>query len=102
MKNCLFLLVTLMFFSTWTIAQDHESLTNQANEELKKKNYSRAAELATQAIGKKATARAYLIRGDSRYYLGDYQAAIDDYNSALANYYEYYGSDEKEKGPTYY
>jgi tetratricopeptide (TPR) repeat protein len=50
----------------------------------------------------KLNARAYIIRGNCRYLLDDYRASIEDYNSALTWYSDYYGSENKERAGIYY
>lgn len=81
--------------------QDFDDLNNQAYKERENKNYQKAIELCTQSINKKTNPRAYIIRGDCRYTLGDFEAAEGDFSSALLYYSEYY-SDNKEKAGIYY
>lgn len=94
-------IATFLLFPGILPAQGFDDLNNEAFKERDNKNYNRAIELCTQSISVKTNARAYIIRGDSRYYRGDYEAAIDDFTSALRYYSEYY-SDNKEKAAIYY
>jgi tetratricopeptide (TPR) repeat protein len=98
----LFPLVISLFMGQSLMAQDFDDLNDQAFKERDNKNYQKAIDLCTQAINKKVNARSYIIRADCRYELDDYEAAITDFNSALTYYYDYYGSDDKEKGGIYY
>jgi tetratricopeptide (TPR) repeat protein len=82
-------------------AQDFDDLNNQAYKERDNKNYQKAIELCTESINKKTNPRAYIIRGDCRYTLLDYEAAEGDFSSALLYYSDYY-SDNKEKAGIYY
>src|ERR1044071_8696959 len=94
--------ISLLVISFSLVAQDFDDLNDQAYKERDNKNYQRAIDLCTQAINKKINTRSYIIRAYCRYILKDYLAALDDYNSALSNYYDYYGSDNKEKAAIYY
>ncbi len=94
-------LIAILFFGQSLLAQDFDDLNNQAYKERDNKNYQKAIELCTQSINKKVNARSYIIRADCRYELNDYRAAIDDCESALTYYSEYY-SDNKEKAGIYY
>ncbi len=103
MKYKLFSLLLIAFlFSHALSAQDYDELNNQAYKERDNKNYQKAIELSTQALNKKINARSYIIRATAKYELGDYQGTIEDYNSSLSYYYDYYGTEEKEKGGIYY
>ena len=92
----------LLFTPVFSAAQEFDDLNDQAYKERDNKNYKRAIEICTQSINKKVNARAYILRADCRYELNDYEAAMDDYNSALTYYSDYYGSDNKEKAGIYY
>ncbi|HEY6064125.1 MAG TPA: tetratricopeptide repeat protein, partial [Chitinophagaceae bacterium] len=94
-------LFTILFLGQSLLAQDFDDLNNQAFKERDNKNYQKAIELCTQAINKKINARSYIIRADCRYELNDYRAALDDFESALTYYSDYY-SDNKEKAGIYY
>ena len=95
---CLF---CALLFTLPVYAQDFDELNNQAYKEKENKNYNKAIELSTQSINKKVSARAYIIRGESRANLKDYESAIADYNAALLNYSGYYNNNE-EKGGVYH
>lgn len=94
-------MIAILSFHSPLLAQDFDELNNQAYKERDNKNYQKAIELCTQAISKKVNARSFIIRADCRYELKDYKAAIDDFESALTYYSEYY-SDNKEKAGIYY
>ena len=91
-----------LFFCLPLFAQEFDELNNQAYKERDNKNFKKAIELSTQSINKKVNARAYIIRADSRYELGDYETAIDDFSSSLTYYSDYYADDNKEKGGILY
>jgi tetratricopeptide (TPR) repeat protein len=82
-------------------AQSFDDLNSQAYTERDNKNYRKAIDLCNEALSKKINTRSYIIRGNCRYYLGEYEGAIDDYTSALSYYSDYY-SDDKEKGGIYF
>jgi len=101
-KPTLLFIAFLLILSPFKlIAQDFDELNNQAFKEKENKNYSKALELSTQSLNKKQNARAYIIRAVCRYYLMDYEAAIEDCTSALTFYSEYY-TDDKEKSGIYF
>ena len=103
MLKSVFSFITVFGFIVCSVsAQSFDDLNDQAYKERDNKNYRKAIDLATQAINKKTNARSYILRGDSRYELGEYETAIDDFTSAIDNYSDYYGSDNKEKGGIYY
>src|SRR5258705_3617150 len=93
--------ISLLVFPLLLPAQDYEDLNNQAFREKENKNYSKAFDLSTESINKKQNARAYIIRAVSRYYLKDYEAAIDDCTSSLTYYSEYY-TEDKERSNIYF
>lgn len=95
-------LVSILLFSITVLAQDFEDLNNQANKEMLNNNYQKAIELSNQSINKKINIRAYIIRAICRVELKDYDASLDDLNSALTYYSDYYGSDNKEKARIYF
>lgn len=102
MKYKSLLLPPLLSLTFSLAAQEFDDLNDQAFKERDNKNYQKAIDLCTQALNKKINARSYIIRGDARYELKDYEAAIGDFTSSLTYYYDYYGSDDKEKGGIYY
>ncbi len=95
-------LILPFLFSRSLVAQEFDDLNDQAFHERDNKNYQKAIDLCSQALSKKINARSYIIRADSYYELDKYEQAIDDFNSSLTYYYDYYGSDDKEKGGIYY
>ncbi len=102
MRNYIYLFLVIILSSHPPLrAQDFDDLNNQAYKERDNKNYQKAIDLCTQALNKKINTRSYIIRADCRYELKDYRAAIDDFESALTYYNEYY-SDNKEKAGIYY
>ncbi len=99
--HLLICLLPFLLYCQSSLAQDFDEINNEAFKERDNKNYQKALELCTQALGKKINARSFIIRADCRYELGDYRAAIDDFESALTYYSEYY-SENKEKAGIYY
>ncbi|MBI5856164.1 MAG: tetratricopeptide repeat protein [Sphingobacteriales bacterium] len=99
---CLFSVYALLFFCMQAQAQDFDDLNDQAFRERDNKNFQKAIDLCNQALNKKINARSYIIRADSYYEIDKYELAIEDFNSSLTYYYDYYGSDDKEKGGIYY
>src|ERR1041385_9025487 len=87
---------SLIYFSSFVSAQKFDDLNDLAFKERDSRNYVKAIDLCTQANGIKINTRSYIIRGNCRYNLADYEAAIDDYNSSLAFYSDYYGDNDKE------
>src|ERR1043165_4806882 len=105
MKKLLLFILTifsLINFSTLINAQAYDDLNDLAFKERDNRNYRKAIDLCTQANGIKINTRSYVIRANCRYNLADYETAIDDYNSALTFYADYYGDNDKEKGSIYY
>ncbi len=84
-----------------SLAQDFDELNVQADKEYAANNYQKAIDLVTQAINLKMNPRSYFIRADCRFSMKDYEAAEDDYSTAISNYSSYYSTD-KFKGRLYY
>ena len=99
--SSLFIFFGMLTISVSLTAQGFDDLNEQADKEYLNKNYNKAIDLSTQSINIKPNARAYFIRADARYSLYDYEAATNDFTSALS-YYSYYYNTDKYKGRIYY
>lgn len=100
-KPIVLLLLIYISLSLPAIAQSADEWSDQAYKEYTAKNYQKGVELTSKSIDLSSNPRAFIIRGDCRFSLKNYEDALNDYSMALVYYSPYYDTD-KYKGRIYY
>ena len=77
-------------------------LNNEGYKEIENKDYQKAIEFFKNALKIESNARSYYLLGLSYFDMGDYSAAIINYNNAIAGYKAYYKDDNQIKLSIYH